>query len=156
MLFNESYTPLVRFAEGILFDAQLSQDIVQDLFIHIWENAESIEITSSIKGYLFQSVRNRCLNKIKSLHIHDKNNLLYLEGILNSEDVNLIIESDESEKIQKTLTFLPDQMRKIFKMKYLENKKQKEIAKSLSISENTVKTHLTRAKAKLRSILYNT
>lgn len=62
MLFQKFYTQLVRFAEGMLFDANVSQDIVQNLFIYIWDNAEDIAIHSSIKGYFFQSTHNRCLN----------------------------------------------------------------------------------------------
>ncbi len=154
MLFQEYYLPLVKFAEGILFDADDSKDIVQNLFVHLWENAKDIEINTSIKGYLFQATRNRCLNRIKSLRIEDNRNILYLEGVLNSEVLDPEMDSGETGRIMDALGSLPDKMREIFKMKYLENQRQKEIADILGITENTVKTQLLRAKKKLRDILY--
>lgn len=145
---------MVKFAEGILFDADDSKDIVQNLFVHLWENAKDIEINTSIKGYLFQATRNRCLNRIKSLRIEDNRNILYLEGVLNSEVLDPEMDSGETGRIMDALGSLPDKMREIFKMKYLENQRQKEIADILGITENTVKTQLLRAKKKLRDILY--
>lgn len=153
-LFHNHYNELVRFAEGIIFDPQLAEDVVQNLFIHLWENANNIQIKSSLRAYLFRAVKNRCLNRLKELQIRDKNGLLYFEGMLNSGDIN--IEEEEAAltlRLNSAINKLPDKMAQIFKLKYLESKKQKEIAASLHISENTVKTQLSRAKEKLRKLL---
>ena len=56
--------------------------------------------------------------------------------------------------VNKLLDLLPKKMKEIVKMKYLQNKKHRQIAESLSITENTVNTQLTRAKKKLRNLLY--
>tara|TARA_X000001036_G_scaffold439194_1_gene489445 strand:+ start:1430 stop:1960 length:531 start_codon:yes stop_codon:yes gene_type:complete len=155
IIFKEYYLQLVRFAEGMLFDPKQADDIVQDLFLNLWENAQNLTIKKSIKGYLYASTRNRCLNEIQKFQIHDKN-LLHYEGILNSE--NLVSDNDLKEdlikKVMVVLELLPKKMKKIVKMKYLQNKKHQEISESLSITENTVNTQLTRAKKKLRDFLY--
>ena len=83
IIFNEYFLQLARFAEGMLFDSKLADDLVQDLFLNLWKNAENLTIDRSVKGYLYTSIRNKCLNELKKLQIHDKN-LLQYEGILNS------------------------------------------------------------------------
>ncbi|MDP4678939.1 MAG: RNA polymerase sigma-70 factor [Cyclobacteriaceae bacterium] len=154
-LFHDFYQPLVRFAEGIVFDPQLAEDIVQNLFIHLWENCHNIEIKSSLKAYLFMSVKNRCLNRLKELQIRDKNKLLYLEAMLNSGQMYEDFDPLLLDKLNSGLDQLPEKMAEIVKLKYLEGNKLKEIATQLNISENTVKKQLLRAKDKLRKLLYS-
>ncbi|MEQ6121256.1 sigma-70 family RNA polymerase sigma factor [Reichenbachiella sp. MALMAid0571] len=151
-LFHNHYHQLVRFAEGMIFDPDLAQDLVQSLFIHLWENAANINIKSSLKAYLFMAVKNRCLNCLKELQIRDKNELLYLEGMLNS-DSSEDIDPQLLDRLNFSLAQLPDKMVEIVKLKYLENRKLRDIAVQLNISENTVKTQLLRSKRKLRKLL---
>ena len=156
-LFQTYYEQLLRYAEGIIYDADNAKDIVQGLFVFIWDNAETVVINSSIKGYLFRSVRNRCLNEIKSLGINANRNLLYFENLLNLGDFHEV-EDDrafefKTEAMGEAIKSLPSKMREIFEMKYFQKQKHKIIAETLGISENTVKTHLMRAKEKLRSEL---
>ena len=152
-LFSNYYPHLVRFAEGYIFDKQECEDIVQSLFIYFWENAERINLEISVKSYFFQSVKNRCINHLRDLHIHDRHNLLYLEALLNQENCEEYQDSEIIQQINAAITQLPLQMAEIFRLKYLEGKKIVEIAKINQISENTVKTQLQRAKDKLRKIL---
>ena len=158
-LFKTYYEQLLRYAEGIICDTDDAKDIVQDLFVYIWDNAKSVEINSSIKGYLFRSVRNRCLNEIKSLGINAHRNLLYFDGLLAFENFDQVANDKKfefkTEAILEEIKSLPSKMRKIFEMKYFQKQKYKNIAETLGISENTVKTHLMRAKEKLRSELSN-
>jgi len=152
-LFSNYYPHLVRFAEGYIFDTQACEDIVQNLFIHFWENAKTINIELSIKAYFFQSVKNRCINYMRDLQIHDRHNLLYIEGLLNQETYTELEDPEIIIQINAAIGKLPEQMAEIFKLKYLECKKIREIAELNQISENTVKTQLLRAKDKLRKIL---
>jgi RNA polymerase sigma-70 factor (ECF subfamily) len=154
-MFNEYFLQLARFAEGMLFDSKLADDLVQDLFLNLWKNAENLTIDKSIKGYLYASIRNKCLNELKKLQIYDKN-LLQYEGALNSGNLESDndLKEDLIKKIMTVLDLLPKKMKEIVKMKYLLNKKHREIAESLSITENTVNTQLTRAKKKMRNLLY--
>jgi RNA polymerase sigma-70 factor (family 1) len=154
-LFGNYYPQLVKFAEGYLFNIQECEDIVQNIFIHFWENAEQIPIEHSIKSYFFQAVKNRCLNCLRDLKIHDKHNILYIEALINLENTDEIEDPEIILQINHAIEQLPEQMRAIFKLKYLEGKKLSEIAMINQISENTVKTQLLRAKEKLRKSLYN-
>lgn len=153
VLFHDYYPFLTKFAEGFVFDRQIAEDIVQNLFLNFWENAKQITIDTSIKSYLYQSIRNRCLNHIRDLHVQDKHKLLYIEASLNSEDPLSWHEMGLTEKIHDAIESLPRQMKEIFKMKYLEGAKTRDISKVKGVSENTVKTQLQRAKEKLRQKL---
>lgn len=152
-LFKEYYKSLVRFAEGYLFDQQISEDIVQELFIYIWEHASRTHIHTSIKSYFYTSVRNRCLNHLRNLKVKNKNKLLYINAIVTSEDDLEYFDSAILQSVKESLDELPPKMVEIFKLKFIEGLKQKEIAEELDISVNTVRTHLKRGRVKLRKML---
>lgn len=152
-LFHEYYPHLTRYAEGFLFDKQTCEDIVQNLFIYFWENTQRIDIQLSLKSYFYQSVKNRCLNYLRDIHVQDKHKILYLEALLNEDDSPGWVDLEIIKKVQDAIAQLPPQMGELFKQKYLFGRKLHEIAEINHISENTVKTQLKRAKEKMRKIL---
>jgi RNA polymerase sigma-70 factor (ECF subfamily) len=152
-LFDDYYQSLVQFAQSYLYDQQESEDLVQELFLHIWENARKMTIQTSVKAYFYQSVKNRCLNRLKTVKVTDRNHLLYLEGMVSSEEDVQYFESDILEKIKMTINDLPPQMAQIFCLKFYDGLKREEIASQMNVSVNTVKTQLQRARAKLRELL---
>ena len=152
-LFYEYYPHLTRYAEGFLFDKQTCEDIVQNLFIYFWENTHRIVIQLSLKSYFYQSVKNRCLNHLRDIQVHDKHKILYLEALLNEDDSPGWIDPEIIKKVQDAIAQLPPQMGELFKQKYLFGRKYHEIAENNQISENTVKTQLKRAREKMRKML---
>jgi RNA polymerase sigma-70 factor (ECF subfamily) len=154
-LFREYFGPLSRYAERYVYEREAAEDIVQNLFVYLWENAEQIHIQTSLKSYLYQSVKNRCMNYLRDLNIHDRHNLLYMESVMEEKNEENVIDQDLVEKIKIAIDQLPGQIASIFKLKYLQGKKQKEIAEELNISENTVKTQILRGKDKLRKQFMN-
>ncbi|MCW3805547.1 RNA polymerase sigma-70 factor [Plebeiibacterium marinum] len=152
-LFNEYYESLVRYAEKFIFDQAQAEDLVQELFIDIWDKARKINITTSIKSYFYQAVRNRCLNYLKSIKVKDKNHMLYIDAFLDSDDDAELFEPDIIKKITESIDELPEQMAHVFRLKLKDGLKQDEIALELNISVNSVKTHLKRARVKLREAL---
>jgi len=155
-LFADYYESLVTFAKSFLFDQQGAEDIVQELFIHIWEHASKINITSSVKAYFYHSIRNRCINHINRIKVKDKNNLLYMDGMLQTDDELEFFDPQLLTTIRQSIDELPEQMGNIFKMKMIDGESRDAIAKEFDISVNTVKTQLQRAKTKLRSKLLKT
>ncbi len=151
-LFFHYYSDLTRYAEGFVFGKPESEDIVQNLFLYIWENADRINIRTSLDSYLFRAVRNRCFNYLRGLRLTDKHQILYFEAMLTMDHIK--VEEKNIEKyIQFALERLPDRMARIFELKYLYGKKHREIAERMNISENTVKTQLLRARKKLREVM---
>ena len=152
-LFEQYYPILVKFSEGYLYDLQACEDIVQSFFITFWTNSEKLNIKTSLKAYFFTSVKNLCLNRIRDLKVQDKNEVLYVESLINSQAENLEIDSDIIELISVAVKSLPKQMAEIFYQKYFEGKQLKEIAKDLDVSDGTVKTQLFRGRSILREKL---
>ena len=152
-LFREYYPALTKFAESFIFDRSVSEDMVQAFFVSLWENAPNLDIHSSLKQYCYQSIRNRCLNRLRDLRIQDKKKLLYFEAVLQQEDHSEWIDVKLLDQIKESIDCLPPQMSLIFKLKYMNGKKNKEISQLLNLSENTIKTQLSRAKNKIRLLL---
>ena len=156
-VFNHFYKGLVLYANNFLFDQQASEDVVQEVFISLWENAKNIEIKSSLKAYLYAMVRNKCLNYLKSVKITDELNVIDLNSMLVlEEDLDLISEEEKTilyNHILKIIETFPESMQQVFKLKFIENYKYDEIADELGISVNTVKTQLKRAKLKISESL---
>ena len=71
-LFRSSYTSLVRYAKKLIRDNDTAEEIVQDLFFRLWQDKEKIMIQSSLNGYLFRSVHNRCLHHIEHNKVIEK------------------------------------------------------------------------------------
>jgi len=149
-LYAEYFPILVRYAEGFVFDRAVCEDLVQGLFLHIWENLGSIRFRSSIKSYLYCSVRHRCMNHLRALRVTDKHNVMYVEALLNTHDGDLWSDPGTEGEIREAIENLPGRMALIFRMKYLQEKKIAEIARELEVSENTVKTQLLRGRKRLR------
>ncbi len=152
-LFDYYYEDLVRFARSFVSNKDEAEDIVQALFVHIWENAGTLMITSSIQSYLFLAIKNRCMNALRSKNVRDKHELLFVNAFLeylrqeDSEPLEL------EEELVKSLHSLPPKMKQIIEMKYFGKKKIDQISEQLGVSTATVKTQLQRGKSKLKAFM---
>lgn len=142
-LFEVYFTPLCRFMHTYLDDTQIIEEEAMDIFIYLWQHPTKIQIDLSIKAYLFQSARNKCLNILRkqktTLPIEDISDTLEYENtsILELKELNLLI--------QRAILALPENSRQIFLKSRSEKLTNKEIADSMSISQKTVEKHITRS-----------
>ena len=145
-VFRRHYEPLCYFAERYLHDIQVAEGIVQDVFVRMWESRDTLGVQSSLKSYLYASVRNACLNHIKRQSFttsldHEEERP---DDATVQPDVQL--ESNElAEALEKAMAGLAPRCRQIFFMAKYDGLSYKEIAEVLNISMNTVKTQLQRA-----------
>lgn len=150
-LFREHFVHLANFARQYVADEDSAKDITQKVFISLWENRDKIDTEKSVPSYLFTAVKNRCLNHIRD---HKK----YRSSILDLEcnDFELSVEPDEGElpelehKISRALDSLPEKCRIVFEMSRYHDKKYREIAEELEISQKTVEAHMSKAIKALR------
>lgn len=159
MLFRAYYSQLCRYAYEILNDRETSAELVNDLFIKLWTDREKLTITSSLKGYLFRSVHNLCLNRVRELKSTHRLQMISLDEsdnrmlLLNLEIPPEIIEKLFSEQLETDLRNaignLPEQCRQIFNLSRFEDLSYPEIATKLNVSLSTVKTQMIRALTKL-------
>ncbi len=148
-IFDKYFSGLVRFANRYVLNRQIAEDIVQGVFVELWEKRTNIFlIDNSLKVYLFTAVKNRCLNEIRNQHIKDANNMRYALAIVIShhKNENLISHHDE---ITNAIKRLPHAVQLTINLRYFQEKSIEEISSMLGVSKNTVKTNLKRAKSKL-------
>lgn len=154
--FEQHYEDLVNYANAYLFDTDTSEDIVQEVFIALWERAKSMNIEYSLVAYVRTMVRNRCLNYLKSIKITDDYKVLEM-NIAFVTDYTLDTEEENKKiiyrQIMKIIDTLPERMRTVVTLKFVHNYTYKEIAEELNISVNTVKTQLKRAKNRITELL---
>ncbi len=152
-LYEQYFSKMVLFAESYVYDEEEAKDLVQDLFFYIWDHADSLLINSSLKGYLFTSLRNRCLNVLRDRKILDCRNDKLFEAQLFAGIENVGIDEVVEKRLQNALNVLPDKCREIILLKVVEGKKNKEIADLLGLAETTIKTQVQRAYRILREQL---
>ncbi len=150
ILFKKYYIKMVAYANSYLHDIDNAENIVQNIFVHLWENKKNHKIKTP-KNYLTIAVKNSCLNEIQK----HRNQIKY-KNSLQSED--FIIQTNYSdfkmmEYIKKAIDELPEQRKKIFKLNRLDGLKYKEIAEKLNISIKTVEVQMGKALKFLRSQL---
>ena len=153
ILYENYFAKMVLFSESYLYNEEEARDLVQDLFFYLWDHAEVLQVTTSIKAYLFTSVRNRCLNVLRDRKIRDEHNDKLFEAQLFSGSEDVVIDEEVSRRLQEALNALPDKCREIILLKIVDGKKNKEIAEQLEIAETTVKTQVQRAYRMLREKL---
>jgi RNA polymerase sigma-70 factor (ECF subfamily) len=152
-LFLNNYKNLVLYAKKFVMETETARDLVQDVFIYLWDKREKLNIDKSLGSYLFRAVHNACINYLKreaTKENYIKQFLINLhEGTYKttaSEDAyELVVHKDLSERIEWIIETLPEQCRNIFRMSRFRGMKNKEIAEIYSISPRTVETQIYRA-----------
>lgn len=157
-LFQRWYAPLCMYAESVVKDRDVAEDLVQGMFCQLWEKREGLNIRESLQAYLYRSVYHAALNSLK----HDRVRLAFCEfeqryGEQGENDVERFMDRKDREmlsrEIHKAIDTLPEQCREIFLMSRFAGKKSQEIADKLGISLRTVETQLYRAMKQLRGKL---
>ncbi len=154
-LFRSSYASLVKYAGTLIKDKDTAEEIVQDLFFRLWQNKENLKIESSLNGYLFRSVHNKCLHHIEHMKVVEKHaREMINEPDQNDENPSEILEYGElQEKIARILERLPERCGQIFCMNRFDGMKYTEIAEKLSISVKTVEANMGKALKEFRRAL---
>lgn len=155
-LFRAYYAPLCLFTQKFIHDKEECEEIVQSFFLSLWSDRKKINITTSVKSYLFSSVRNRCFNQIK----HEKIKQEYQSQIAKNSNIynqisDCFLEVDLMKKIEASINELPPKRREIFLLSREEGLKYREIADKLGISIKTVETQMGKALKELRNKLKN-
>ena len=153
MVFRDYYEPLVRYGNTFLKNGDESEDIVQQVFVSVWEKREELEVHTSIRAFLYKAVHNACLNKIKH---HKVREIYAVEVKATQADMdasNQLEVAELDEKIHRAIDRLPEQCAKIFKMSRFEQLKYQEIADQLGLSIKTIENQMGKALKMIRESL---
>jgi RNA polymerase sigma-70 factor (ECF subfamily) len=144
--FNKYFRPLTAYAMQFVSRKEQAEDIVQELFLNLYENKSYVQFRKLTPNYLYKSVHNSCINFLNYQKVRDINNP-HIQDSLSSNPPNplQIIELVEFEnKFVLAMESLSPKRKKIFEMSKVEGKKNKEIAEELNISVKTVETQICR------------
>lgn len=151
-VYKAAFRSLVYYASEITGQTQMAEEVVQDVFLKIWQNRSVLSIKGSFKPYLFQSVHNHAMNAIRQQRtMKESVNILRSEKTwqfiadtydLNDNMIERIFAEETEAIIELKIKELPEQCRKVFIMSRFEMLKNEEIAIQLGISEYTVKSHI--------------
>lgn len=152
-LYNRHWKYLFTAAFNTLRDREDSLDICQTVFLWLWENRRKVNINTSVRGYLYSSVKYKIANFIRSGKIRnsffDEMQRVDVESFSQNE-----LEVKELKNlIGQLINDLPQKCKEVFQLSRNENLTHKQIADKLGISEKTVDDHILRAIKKLRAPL---
>jgi RNA polymerase sigma-70 factor (ECF subfamily) len=154
-LFRSSYVSLVRYAKTLIQDHDTAEEIVQDLFFRLWQDKENLKIVSSLNGYLFRSVHNKCLHYIEHNRVVERHaeEMSYRQSENQEIPSDILNYKELQEKVASILEKLPERCGKIFTMSRFDGLKYTEIAEKLSVSVKTVEANMGRALKEFRKEL---
>ncbi|WP_124991954.1 RNA polymerase sigma factor [Labilibaculum euxinus] len=150
LLFERYYKPLCVFAIKYVYDLNLSEDIVQEVFIKVWEK-QKFHTQMNLSAYLFASVKNACIDYLRKehpLYVDSFDDKIVIENYYDEEEI-----LERNRRLMDKVENLPQKTREVFKAVVFYNLKYKEVAEELNISVNTVKSNLARAYRLLREVL---
>lgn len=154
------FSKMKYFAKEYVISEEDAENIVQDVFVELWENKEMLNMHMNLIAYLFTTIKNKCLNHLRHKLVVQETACKLQEEYtislrmnldsLEAFDNNLFSDQDIEKIISRALDTLSEKCRTIFIMSKIEGKKQKEIAQELNISINTIETQMGIAYKKLR------
>jgi len=154
-LFNQLYNPLCNYAFAIIKDSDLSEDIVQEVFVSFWNKQNELDIEpNKIENYLVRSIKFKCIDVQRKEVVKRKHQqeTLHTSNIFEAEDEQ---EIDYQAILYKTIEQLPKKTKEVFILSKLNGYSYNDIADKLGISPKTVENQMGRAFKHIREILKN-
>ncbi|WP_374951338.1 RNA polymerase sigma factor [Mucilaginibacter sp.] len=154
LLFDRYWERLYRAALARVGDVSIAQDIVQELFIKLWERRHTLHIQSSLENYLLSATKFSVISHFRSKNVNEVRlddalqRVHLLETSINENAGYFELE----ETLEKTLGNMPDMLQKVYQLRS-ENKPVKEIAGELGVAEQTVKNYIGEVSRRLRSAI---
>lgn len=147
LIFTRFYKDLVHFSYTFTRNTDLSEEIVQEVFLKLWENRSTLHIHTSLKSYLLKIVQNKSIDSVRHQDIkHNYAVLLHNHPILAENDTeNYILHSDLESAFKRAMNNLPVQYAEAYRMNRTDLLSYSEIAKILNVSVRTVEVRIGKA-----------
>ncbi|HSZ34674.1 MAG TPA: RNA polymerase sigma-70 factor [Puia sp.] len=154
-LFHQLYPGLCFYAIGFTDDQAAAEDIVEEIFIMVWNRRELFYHFKVLRSFLYSSVRNACLNwiKQKARHAKHEKRIAVFADITESSHLENLVRAEVFRDVNAAFEKLPPKCRKIISMIFFEGKNVREVSEELNLSIGTVKTQKARGLMLLRNRL---
>lgn len=152
------YSYFYNMACSYMQDQEMAKEVVQDVFLKLWEGRASLADDTVIDSFLARLVKNRSIDYIRSRNLQLKNHSDYASELADAywvEDSKLDEFSYEEliEKVNRAIAGLPEQTRHFFMMSRIEGMKYREISEKSGVSQKAVEYHISKALQILREKL---
>lgn len=152
-IFELFYNRLCYFGRQFLPATESPEDVVQEAFIKLWDHRGNFADLTSVKSFLYTTVKNHCLNLCKHEQVIHKHGAAQVNEEEKNHGIEKMLEAEILDGVYQALEKLPERCRTILHLSYFMKMKNKEVAEFLEISVNTVKTQKQRGLNLLRGIL---
>jgi len=156
-LFRLYYNKLLHISKGYLGSIEDAEEIVQDVFLKVWEKKDNFDKIGNINNYLYTMTKNACLDQIKLEKVKNSFSKNYYEEkmairyqFIKDEAASSILESDLEKRILQGIELLPEKCKNVFIKSRVEGMKHSEIAQVLRISKRTVDNHISNALGQMK------
>lgn len=149
-MFTAFYPVLAAYCNKYLNDRETVRDIIQDIFLKVWENRQNVDFSTPLHSYLLKLAHNSCMNYLQRLktekkYLHDAT-IQLLEMEAQYDDLFDQLAADAmQERIDQVVEGLPAQCRDVFRKSRYKGMSHQDIARELNISVRTVETQIYRA-----------
>ena len=154
-LFHAYHASLCSFAYRYLGARDLAEEMVQEVFLFVWERRESWDVRSSVRSYLFTAVRNAALSYLRHERVvarRDARVRILQDTVAPGADLE-VVQAETVAAIQEAVARLPDRCRLVFTLHREQGLTYAEVAEVLGISPRTVEVQIGRALKSLRRCL---
>jgi len=153
-IFKQYYEPLIKFAYRYVNVPAVAENIVHDIFLYLWNERKRIDFTINIKTYLYNAVKNRCLNHLSKMKLRNDYKISEFEVSVNSQTPeSILINKELEEALKNAINEIPAKRREIYVMNRFDQLTYAEMAFILKISVKTVETQMSRSIKFLRKKL---
>lgn len=155
------FSKIKAFSISFIYDKEEAENVVQEAFLHLWENRSTIDSVNGVSSFLYTYTKSKCLNIIR----HNKVKERFKDDVLNQKERELdaeilnsfsfdVLELNELEHlINGSINKLPPKTREVFIKKRFEQKKNIEIAEEMQVTLKAVEAHMTKALKLLKNSL---
>ncbi|HEV2479910.1 MAG TPA: RNA polymerase sigma-70 factor [Puia sp.] len=154
-LFKTHFKPLRNYAFSFVQEQTLAEDIVQTIFLRLWDKIEALNFADSVAAYLYRAVYNESLNTLKRTKVRRSHQSWLTRQMKDHTDTahkNLQLQELERQ-LRAAINDLPEQCRTIFQLSRYEDLRYREIGLQLGISVKTVENQMGKALKLLRAAL---
>lgn len=150
LIFNRYWEPMFSTAYGILGDKGACEDIIQDIFITVWNKREAIALRYSLKAYLFSCMRYELYRQMRRGVKREQIFNQFYARLQNPSFLDQIEHKELADQIQSAINALPSRCQEVYRLSREEHLSHKEIAERLNISTKTVENHISKALRQVR------
>ncbi|MEQ9286225.1 MAG: RNA polymerase sigma-70 factor [Cyclobacteriaceae bacterium] len=154
ILYDTYYTNILNFSHTYTGSIEDAEEVTQDTFLKLWKHRDGLDEEMSVNGYIFRIAKNLTLNKIRKKVMEPRYfDEIEDESVFSNQTEEDIMLDEMQQLLMKAIEALPPKRQQIFRLSRLSGLPNKEIAKRLNISENTVEGQMRKSIKYLRSYI---